>query len=72
MLHLRGKTLKLTLVRSPIGYQKDQRATARGLGLRKINASVVVTLTPAIHGMVAKIIHLLEIEEVNESEAKKP
>ena len=66
MLNLRGKKLRLTLVRSPIGYRKDQRATARGLGLRKLHSTVVVTATPAIHGMVAKIIHLLEVEEVNE------
>jgi len=66
MLNLQGKKLRLKLVRSPIGYEKDQRATARGLGLRRLNATVVVTATPAIHGMVAKIIHLLDVEEVNE------
>jgi large subunit ribosomal protein L30 len=66
MLNLLGKKLRLTLVRSPIGYEKSQRATARGLGLRKLNSTVVVTATPAVHGMVAKIIHLLEVEEINE------
>lgn len=66
MSDLIGKKLRLTLVRSPIGYEKSQRATARGLGLRKLNSTVVVTATPAVHGMVQKIIHLLRIEEVNE------
>ncbi len=66
MLNLRDKKLRITLVRSPIGYEKDQRATARGLGLRRMNATVVVTATPAIHGMINKIIHLLDVEEVNE------
>lgn len=61
-----GKKLRLTLVRSPIGYEKSQRATARGLGLRKLHSSVVVTATPPVHGMIQKIIHLLRIEEVTE------
>lgn len=58
------KALRITLVRSPIGYQKDQRATARALGLRKLQTSVIRQDTPAIRGMINKISHLVEVEEV--------
>ncbi len=58
-----GKTLRVTLVRSPIGYTKDQKATARALGLRRMNKTVEHKDTPALRGMLAKIVHLLRIEE---------
>ena len=58
-----GKTLRVTLVRSPIGYTKDQKATARALGLRRLNQTVEHQDTPALRGMLFKIIHLLRIEE---------
>lgn len=60
------RKVRVTLVKSPIGYRKDQRATAEALGLRKLKASVVHTETPQIRGMINKISHLLEVEEVNE------
>ncbi len=56
--------LKITLVRSPIGYAKDQRATAEALGLRKLHHSATHQDTPAICGMLHKIRHLVEVEEV--------
>ncbi len=56
--------LKITLVRSPIGYAKDQRATAEALGLHKLHHSRVHDDTPAIRGMLHKIRHLVEVEEV--------
>ncbi len=56
--------LKITLVRSPIGYAKDQRATAEALGLRKLHHSATHDDTPAIRGMVHKIRHLIQVEEV--------
>ncbi|GIL08696.1 MAG: 50S ribosomal protein L30 [Chloroflexota bacterium] len=59
------KKLRITLVKSPIGYRKDQGATARALGLRRINATVERDDTPVIRGMVAKIEHLLRVEEVD-------
>ncbi len=59
--------LKITLVRSPIGYQKYQRVTAETLGLRHLHATVVHRATPQIRGMVNQIIHLLEVEEVTEA-----
>ncbi|MEW6029827.1 MAG: 50S ribosomal protein L30 [Chloroflexota bacterium] len=58
-----GKTLRVTLVRSPIGYTKDQKATARALGLRRLNQTVEHKDNPALRGMLNKIIHLLRIEE---------
>ncbi len=60
-----AKYLKITLVRSPIGYKKNQRVTAETLGLRKLNASVVHKETPQIRGMINKITHLLHVEEVD-------
>jgi large subunit ribosomal protein L30 len=56
--------LKVTLKRSTIGSTKSQIATIRGLGLRKIRSTSTLANTPAIRGMVKKVIHLVEIEEV--------
>lgn len=58
-----GKTLRVTLVRSAIGYEKDQRATLRALGLHRLHETVEHKDTPALRGMLNKIIHLLKIEE---------
>jgi ribosomal protein L30 len=60
--------IRITLVRSPIGYQKYQRVTAETLGLRKLHATVVHRETPAIRGMVTQIGHLLKVEEVDAPE----
>ena len=56
--------LRVTLVRSLIGYPESQRVTARGLGLRKINSSVVRPDSPEIRGMIAKIIHVVKVEVI--------
>ena len=58
------KKLQVTLKKSLIGSTKSQRATVQGLGLKKINSTRVLNNTPAIRGMVKKVIHLLHIEEV--------
>ncbi len=58
-----GKTLKLTLVRSPIGYTKQQKATVRALGFHHLNQTVEHKDTPVIRGMLNKVIHLLKVEE---------
>jgi large subunit ribosomal protein L30 len=57
-------TIKITLVRSLIGYPEEQRLVVRGLGLRKPNSSVVRDDTPSIRGMVRKIPHLVKVEVV--------
>ena len=56
--------LKVTLKRSVIGSTKDQRDTVVGLGLRKINHSKTLENTPAVRGMIKKVLHLLQVEEV--------
>ena len=58
-----GKTLRVTWVRSSIGYPKDQKATVKALGLHRLHQTVVHKDTPALRGMLNKIIHLLKIEE---------
>ncbi len=58
-----GKTLRITWVRSSIGYTKDQKATVKALGLRRLHQTVEHKDTPALRGMLNKIIHMLKIEE---------
>ncbi len=58
-----AKTIKVTLVRSAIGYQKDQKATLKALGLRRLHQTVEHKDTPALRGMVNKVIHLIKVEE---------
>jgi large subunit ribosomal protein L30 len=58
-----GKTLRVTLVRSPIGFTKDQKATVLALGLHRLHQTVEHNDTPAVRGMLTKVIHLLKIEE---------
>ncbi len=58
-----GKTLRVTLVRSPIGYTKGQKATVKALGLRRMHQTIEHQDTPAVRGMLNKIIHMLKIEE---------
>lgn len=58
------KKLKVTLVKSVIGTKQEHRATVRGLGLRRINHSAVLSDTPEIRGMIKSISYLLKFEEV--------
>ena len=55
--------LQITLVKSVIGYPVRQKATARALGLTRINKTVVHPNTPEIRGMIDKITHLVVVEE---------
>lgn len=57
------KTLKITLVRSPIGFNRTQRATVVGMGLRKIRHTVELKDTPETRGMIHKVRHLVEVSE---------
>jgi len=57
------KKIRVTLVRSPIGYTKDQRATANALGLRRLHQTVEHTDSAALRGMIRKIVHLVQVEE---------
>ena len=56
------KTITIKLKKSTIGCNKKLIATARGLGLRKTGSSRSLENTPAVRGMIKKIIHLLEIQ----------
>ena len=58
-----GKQLKVTLVKSLIGTIGHHRATVKGLGLRRLNHSVVLEDTPAIRGAVNKVRYLLRVED---------
>ncbi len=55
-------TLRVRQVRSAIGYERDQRATLRGLGLRKPGAVSELEDTPAVRGMIRKVVHLVRVE----------
>ena len=57
------KTLKITQVRSAIGCPKDQKATVRALGLKRMNDTVTQTDSPAVRGMVFKVKHLVRVDE---------
>ncbi|MGB9521333.1 MAG: 50S ribosomal protein L30 [Anaerolineales bacterium] len=57
------KTIRITLKRSAIGYPQRQKDTIRALGLKKLNQTVEHVDCPALRGMIAKVIHLVEVEE---------
>lgn len=55
-------SLRVTLVRSPIGYSRAQREVVKGLGLRRLGHSVEVPDHPATRGMIHKVRHLVRVE----------
>jgi len=61
-----AKKLKVKQIRSGIGRMESQRRVLKGLGLRGPHSEVVVDNTPSFRGMVKKVLHLVEVEEVNE------
>ncbi|MBN2028188.1 MAG: 50S ribosomal protein L30 [Actinobacteria bacterium] len=63
------KSLRITLVRSPIGRPPVQRKTVRALGLKRMNHSVVQKDTPEIIGMINRISHLVVVEPWEGEEA---
>ncbi|MCH7479809.1 MAG: 50S ribosomal protein L30 [Chloroflexi bacterium] len=58
-----GKTIEVTLIKSPIGYSQRQKGTVRALGLRRMNQTRTHEDTPVIRGMIAKVSHLLKVQE---------
>jgi large subunit ribosomal protein L30 len=58
-----GKQIKVTLVRSSIGTTERHKRTVRALGLRRINYSVTLEDTPAVRGMINRVIYLVKVEE---------
>jgi large subunit ribosomal protein L30 len=57
------KVLRVTLVKSPIGYTQRQKDTVRALGLRRMNQTVEHGDSPVVRGMIAKVSHLVQVEE---------
>jgi large subunit ribosomal protein L30 len=57
--------LKITLTKSPIGYEKTQKLTVKALGLGKLNSSKLQPDNPQIRGMIRKVTHLVEVQEVD-------
>ena len=58
-----AKRVKVTLVRSPIGFNRTQSETVTGMGLRRINHTVDLVDTPATRGMIHKVRHLVVVQE---------
>ena len=57
-----ARKLKVTLMRSPIGFNKTQGETVTGMGLRKIRHTVELPDTPETRGMIHKVRHLVTVE----------
>lgn len=58
-----GKTLAIKQVRSAIGFDERQRATLRGLGIRRLHQVVELEDSPSVRGMIAKVNHLIVVLE---------
>jgi large subunit ribosomal protein L30 len=56
-----GGTVKVTLLKSPTGFNRNQLAVVTGLGLRRIRHTVELKDTPDIRGMIHKVRHLVEV-----------
>lgn len=60
----KNKQLKITLVKSPISSLKKHKATIEALGLRKIHQSVIKEDNEAMRGMIFRVKHLVDVEEI--------
>lgn len=66
--HRAKKMLKITLRHSTIGSPKTQRATVEALGLGRLHKTVLLPDNPQTRGMVRKVVHLVDVEEVEVAE----
>jgi large subunit ribosomal protein L30 len=57
-----ARTVKVTLVRSPIGTRASHKATVLGLGLKKMNQTRELEDTPAVRGMISKVSYLVKVQ----------
>lgn len=57
------KVIRVTLVQSPIGYPEPQKRTVRALGLRRMNQTIEHQDSPAVRGMITKVVHLVRVDE---------
>jgi len=64
MAKTKQKQIKVTLVRSPIGFQPKHRECVRGLGLKRLNQTVVLEDTPSVRGIVNRIEYMVRVENV--------
>jgi large subunit ribosomal protein L30 len=58
------KSLKITQIRSVIGQKPSQKKTIEALGLKRIRHTVIKNDTPQIRGMIKKVVHMVEVEEI--------
>ena len=58
------KKIKITQIKSAIGYRRQTKDTLKALGIKKMNGSVVKTISPAMQGMIDSIKHLLIVEDI--------
>ena len=58
------KKIKITQVKSAIGYRCQAKDTLRALGIKKMNGSVIKVASPAVQGMITSINHLLKVEDL--------
>ncbi|MBH89572.1 MAG: 50S ribosomal protein L30 [Magnetovibrio sp.] len=65
MANKSNRSVKVTQTGSPIGRQKYQRETLKGLGLNKMHKTRQLEDTPSIRGMINKVKHLVKVEEIN-------
>ena len=63
MAEIKKQTLKITQVKSRIGYKKKAKATLDAMGLKKMNQTVELPDNPAIRGMIKKIEYLIKVED---------
>jgi len=63
MAKTKKQTLKITQVKSRIGYKKKAKATLDAMGLKKMNQTVELPDNPAIRGMIKKIEYLIKVED---------
>lgn len=61
-----GKMLRIKMVMSEIGRPEKQRKVLRGMGLKKLNKTVILADTPQTRGMINKVSHLVSVEESKE------
>lgn len=60
-----GSVMRVTYVKSSIGYAHDQKATVRALGLRRLHQTVELPDTPSVRGMCFKVRHLVTVEDTS-------
>ena len=59
-----NKKVKITQIKSAIGYRQRTKDTLTALGIKKINSNVIKEISPAIQGMINTVSHLVKVEDV--------